>query len=77
MTTQQKSMTRLYYSFVIAGRTHKRVVDVGPGSFNEGVLRSVEDQISRNIMEQARAQGYTLPQGEPSVFIYDFQPIKG
>ncbi|SOC90117.1 hypothetical protein SAMN05216358_0141 [Rhizobium sp. AN5] len=77
MTTQQKSRTRLFYSFVIAGRIHKRVSDVGPGSLNEGVLRSVEDQISRNIVAQALAQGCLLPKDEPSVFVYDFQPIKG
>lgn len=77
MTTQQKSRTRLFYSFVIAGLTHKRIRDVGPGSFNEGVLRSLEDLISRSIVQQARAQGLSLPTGEPSVFIYDFQPIKG
>jgi hypothetical protein len=77
MATEQKTGTRLFYSYRFRGILHFSNGVFESGSINDAIIRRVEERLNTKIKDLSQKDGLGLLEGEPNAFVYDFHPIKG
>lgn len=77
MATEQKTSTKLFYSYRFRGTLHFSDGVFGSSFINDAVIRRVEERLNAKIRDLSQRDGLGLLEGEPNAFVYDFHPVKG